>query len=112
MKRWTAARNRTQDTWLVQSVLCTELRQPDNHQPSLYTAQMGLKCLSRTPGTHLACNSELILVYESQSQLIVFCLYAVFDAILEDVAGETTSASFRFITSIMSDEVELLLVCI
>ena len=35
----------------------TELRPPDNHQPSqssIYTAQVVLKCLSLTPGSHSA----------------------------------------------------------
>ena len=36
----------------------TELRQSDNHQPSqssICTAQVGLKCLSWTPGSHSVC---------------------------------------------------------
>ena len=36
----------------------TELRQPDIHQPpqsSICTAQVGLKCLSCTPGSHSVC---------------------------------------------------------
>ena len=40
------------------SLCATELRQLDNHQPpqfSICTAQVRLKCLSRTPGGHSVC---------------------------------------------------------
>ena len=40
------------------STSATELRQPDNYQPphsSICTAQVELKCLSRTPGSHSLC---------------------------------------------------------
>ena len=39
------------------SVSATELRQPDNHQPSqssIYTVQVVLKCLSITPSSLMA----------------------------------------------------------
>ena len=59
MKRLAVAGSRTQDTsGLSRQCSATELRQLDNHQPlqsSICTAQVVLKCLSRTPGSHSVC---------------------------------------------------------
>ena len=39
----------------------TEPGQPDNHQPSQFTAQMVLKCLSCTPGSHSVSTFRILL---------------------------------------------------
>ena len=39
----------------------TELQQLDNHQPSIYTAQVGLKWFSRTPVSHSVCAVRSLL---------------------------------------------------
>ena len=68
-----ATGNQTQDTWLVQPVLhhwATTTRQPS--QSSICAAQVVLKCLSCTPGSH-----SVYVVSWVQFWLLAFSLFSV-----------------------------------